>query len=156
MPRPQNTWPLEISWLRPCTSLYHGLYHDTAGITGLYHGLYYDIIAGLYLYTHRPDFEEGKIGDSSQTSPPSSWPQLHCVWKTRLPLGKVLTTFVKYWPSKLSLNKLFFTSHRFAQHEHINKMSPNNLAIIFAPCLLQSKEKKNPEEILRDLQKQTE
>ena len=35
-------------------------------------------------------------------------------------------------------------------------MSPNNLAIIFAPCLLQSKEKKNPEEILKDLPKQTE
>ena len=51
---------------------------------------------------------------------------------------------------------LYYFSRRFAQHEHINKMSPNNLAIIFAPCLLQSKEKKNPEEILRDLQKQTE
>lgn len=50
----------------------------------------------------------------------------------------------------------YLLTNRFAQHEHINKMGPNNLAIIFAPCLLQSKEKKNPEEILKDLQKQTE
>lgn len=44
---------------------------------------------------------------------------------------------------------------RFAQHEHINKMTPNNLAIIFAPCLLQGPTEKSPDEILKDLEKQT-
>lgn len=47
---------------------------------------------------------------------------------------------------------------RVAQHEHINKMGPCNLAIIFAPCLLRGRETKkpdNPTDMLRDIQKQT-
>jgi len=53
--------------------------------------------------------------------------------------------------------RLVFHLARVAQHEHINRMSPNNLAIVFAPCLLRpySTEGKDPQEVLLDLQKQT-
>lgn len=47
---------------------------------------------------------------------------------------------------------------RVAQHEHINKMSSCNLAIIFAPCLLRGKEGKkltDPKEMLKDIAKQS-
>ena len=44
---------------------------------------------------------------------------------------------------------------RVAQHEHINKMGPGNLAIIFAPCLLRKRTVSNPSDLLRDIDKQT-
>lgn len=53
------------------------------------------------------------------------------------------------------LERVIFHLARFAQHEHINKMTPNNLAIIFAPCLLHGPSDRSPDEILKDLGKQT-
>ena len=45
---------------------------------------------------------------------------------------------------------------RVAQQESTNRMSPYNLAVIFAPCLFQGETKsKNPQDFIKELAKQT-
>lgn len=51
--------------------------------------------------------------------------------------------------------RLVFHLARVAQQESVNKMGPHNLAIIFAPTLLQGEKDKNPQELLMVMPKQT-
>jgi hypothetical protein len=52
--------------------------------------------------------------------------------------------------------RLVFHLARVAQQEPTNRMSPYNLAVIFAPCLFQGETKsKNPQDLLKELAKQT-
>jgi myosin-9 len=52
--------------------------------------------------------------------------------------------------------RLIFHLARVAQQEPSNKMSPYNLAVIFAPCLFQGDTKsKNPQDLIKELAKQT-
>ena len=55
-------------------------------------------------------------------------------------------------PQSLSCHSL----HRVAEQEPTNRMSPYNLAVIFAPCLFQGETKsRNPQDLIRELSKQT-
>ncbi|CAI7988977.1 Unconventional myosin-IXAb, partial [Geodia barretti] len=52
--------------------------------------------------------------------------------------------------------RLIFHLARVAEQEPANKMSPYNLAVIFAPCLFQGETKsRNPQDLIKELAKQT-
>ena len=51
---------------------------------------------------------------------------------------------------------LYLLFFRVAEQEPTNKMSPYNLAVIFAPCLFQGETKsRNPQDLIKELAKQT-
>ena len=65
---------------------------------------------------------------------------------------------IMYMYQEMCTKVLFYTLIfcRVAQQESTNKMNPYNLAVIFAPCLFQAESKsKNPQDVLKDLAKQT-
>uniref|UniRef100_T1JDE0 Unconventional myosin-IXb n=1 Tax=Strigamia maritima TaxID=126957 RepID=T1JDE0_STRMM len=53
------------------------------------------------------------------------------------------------------LERLMFHLARVAQHEEFNRMSPNALSIVFAPCILGTNRNQNAQDSLNDVNKQT-
>lgn len=53
------------------------------------------------------------------------------------------------------LERLTFHLARVAQHESANRMNPNSLAIIFAPCVLRTNKLMQMQDKLKDISKQT-
>lgn len=58
-------------------------------------------------------------------------------------------------PNFLLLERLMFHLSRVAYHEPSNRMSPTNLAVVFAPCVLRPGMHKNAQESLMEVSKQT-
>ncbi|CAD5209411.1 unnamed protein product [Bursaphelenchus xylophilus] len=57
-------------------------------------------------------------------------------------------------PNKVILDRLMYHLARVAHQEMVNKMSPSNLAVIFAPCILRRNQAVHAQEQLEDVQKQ--
>ncbi|VDD95614.1 unnamed protein product [Enterobius vermicularis] len=69
---------------------------------------------------------------------------------------RCLSVMVELLPkcNRCVLDRLMYHLARVAFEEPVNKMSPNNLALIFAPCILRSNQSVHAQEQLRDVNRQ--
>uniref|UniRef100_A0A0N5AB03 Rho-GAP domain-containing protein n=1 Tax=Syphacia muris TaxID=451379 RepID=A0A0N5AB03_9BILA len=69
---------------------------------------------------------------------------------------RCLSVMVELLPkcNRCILDRLMYHLARVAFEEPVNKMGPNNLALIFAPCILRSNQSAHAQEQLRDVNRQ--
>ncbi|XP_064187765.1 si:zfos-588f8.1 isoform X4 [Anguilla rostrata] len=108
-------------------------------VTGLVKQWLRELPDPLMTFTHYSDFLHA-------VELPEKQEQLHAIYKVldQLPSGNFTT-----------LERLIFHLVRVAKEEEHNRMSPNSLAIVFAPCILRCPDTADPLMSMKDVAKTT-